>query len=327
MSQLIRRVGHLGCVAIRVSVAICLSRLSTLPAAAQVPELEARLEALTPDNAEAYFLLAEEVHDEADSADEADLARRLYVLAFVHYVPGSGVDRRASICIALSDLARNEQDRRWLSSLGFAIDPDRALPDWTRRRANQIAPDTAYLAATAIGLSRAGEGRMAGRMLAEPGVLEAIQRYDDLLAAEGLGDASEWLVRTAERWPCPNCRNDRVVAVTRENPPRRELCAVCEGDPGPKLSESERIATLRFESRLLTGIHRSWAAQIAADLGAPLRDADPAQLPLAMGVDPELVLYREGVWAAAPPSIGDASDGGGEVSPPSDAKDGPSEPD
>ncbi len=325
MIRMMPRIGQLARVALQISVALCASALLAPRAAAQVPELEARLALLTPDDAEAYFLLAEEVHDEADSVDEADLARRLYVLAFVHHVPGVGVDRRASICIALSDLARNEQDRRWLSSLGFAIDPDRSVPDWASRRADQIAPDTAYLAATAIGLSRAGEGRMAERMLAEPGVLEAIERYDDLLAAEGLGDASEWLTRTAERWPCPNCRNERVVAVTRENPPRRELCAVCEGDPGPKLSESERIATLRFESRLLTGIHKSWAAQIAADLGAPLRDADPAQLPLAMGVDPELVLYRDGAWVAAPPSIGEASEGGGEASPPPGANDGPSE--
>ncbi|MEO0715769.1 MAG: hypothetical protein AAFY58_02125, partial [Planctomycetota bacterium] len=125
--------------------------------------------------------------------------------------------------------------------------------------------------------------------------------------------ASAWVARTAERWPCPNCRNDRVVAVTRENPPRREICAVCEGDPGPKLSADERVATLRFESRLLTGIHKSWAAQIAADLGAPLRDADPAQLPLAMGVDPELNIYRDGAWVAASPSIGEPP--GGEDQP------------
>ena len=301
--------------ALQRSLHVCLYAIgvSVMHSAAQVPDIESRLEALSPGEADGYFLLAEEVHDEIQTAEDAQLARRLYVLAFVEHVPGAGVDRRASVCIALADLARNEQDRRWLASVGFAIDPERAVPTWVGGRSSEIAPETAYLAATAIGLARAGQGRMAGRMLEEPGVLDAIARYDDLLAAEGLGAASAWVARTAERWPCPNCRNDRVVAVTRENPPRREICAVCEGDPGPKLSPDERVATLRFESRLLTGIHKSWAAQIAADLGAPLRDADPAQLPLAMGVDPELNIYRDGAWVAASPSIGEPP--GGEDQP------------
>jgi hypothetical protein len=66
------------------------------------------------------------------------------------------------------------------------------------------------------------------------------------------------------------------------------------------MSEGMFLAQLRFEAILLQGSQRSWAAQLATDHGAPLRDTDPSTLPVVFEVDPDKVLWREGQWVVDP---------------------------
>lgn len=265
----------------------------------RVPDLDARLGSLTPDKPEAYFLLGEEVAAEADDPEAVGLARTLYVLAFE-------LDRRSglrtgvapSACLALADLARLEEDRRWLASLAHAIDHRYARPSWGM--VGEVAtPDQALAAATVLGYLRAGETNAALRRLDEPGVRELLERYELLLSPTNEPGAFERLLRRAAEWPCRECANERIVMRHGPDGVEAELCPTCLGNPGPALSDEELIGHLRLESLLLDGIHRSWAAQAASDLGAPLRDPDPEQLAPTFGVDPDRPYRRAGAWVDA----------------------------
>jgi hypothetical protein len=76
------------------------------------------------------------------------------------------------------------------------------------------------------------------------------------------------------------------------------LCDTCRGNPGPTITEEEMANHLRIEAVLLEGEQRSWAAQLVADAGAPLRDLDPAELAATYGVDPARPVWRGGEWVA-----------------------------
>lgn len=259
--------------------------------------LRARLEALTPSDPLAYYRLGEEVAAEATTTPQRQLAQTLFVLAFE-------LDRRAgglhgaSIALALADLSRLEQDRRWLRALARSIDPRYAQPDWGASTADQIPPALAYRAATVLGQIRAGRGSRVRDELDEPQVLDLFQRYESLLSPHGEPGALQILRRQGENWPCPECGNSRIVRKANTVPREDILCHTCHGDPGPRLTSEELIAHLRFEARLLDGIAGSWSAQIAADGGAPLRDPDPLELAPTLGVDPRRTLWRDGRWVA-----------------------------
>jgi hypothetical protein len=64
-----------------------------------------------------------------------------------------------------------------------------------------------------------------------------------------------------------------------------------------KLTPEQWLAQIRLESLLLSGIHRSWGAQVASDLGEPLRDPDARELPGVLGVDAARTVWRNGAWA------------------------------
>ena len=269
----------------------------------RVPDIDARLEALTPDDPEGYFLLAEEVSGEADDADALQLARTLYVLAFETERAGS-VDRplAPSVCLALADMARLEQDKRWLVSLAHTLDRRYATPAWRTAEPSATNPDQALAAATILGLVRSGHTHIARRMLEDQAVEDLLLRYESLLAPFGDPDALDRLVRQAESWPCDECDNERIT--WRQSPEGAEprVCYTCLGDPGPRLTASELIGHLRLETALLGGQNSSWSAQIASDYGAPLRDPDPNELAPTFGVDPDSVYWRDGAWVDAQPA-------------------------
>ena len=281
-------------------LAVLLAQASPAPRGIdRVPDLEARLTALTPDNPEAYFLLAEEVAAEADDSESVGLARTLYVLAFeLDRRSGFGSGVAPSACLALADLARIEEDRRWLASLAHAIDRRYERPSWGRV-GEAATPEQALAAATALGFLRAGETNAARRRLDEPGVRDLLERYELMLSPTNEPGAFARLLRHADEWPCRECANERIIMRIGPDGTEPELCPTCLGNPGPALSDAELIGNLRLESMLLDGIHRSWAAQAASDLGAPLHDADPEQLAPAFGVDPGRPYRRGGEWVDA----------------------------
>lgn len=267
-------------------------------------EILSRLELLHPDEPSAYFELAEEVADIADDPGRLGLAQSLYAMAFEldrrRITGAAGRSLAASAALGLADIQILERDRRWLIAIAGTMDERYLLPDWTIAAWPSVSDDVAFKAATAIGLARAGEGREARRMLDQPGVRELLQRFERALGATGGGGALFRVERYADQWPCRECGNAR--AVTRPGPrgPEVRLCPTCEGNPGPRLTEEEFIAQLRFESALLRGIQQSWGAQVMVDAGSPLLDPDPDELAATFGVDASRPYWRHGRWVAAP---------------------------
>ncbi len=267
----------------------------------RVRDLEDRLRELDPADPEAYFLLGEEVSAEAMEPEHLELAKTLFVLAF-------HMDRQrarptwisSSACLALADVSRLERERRWLMALAKAIDARQAPPDWNYADPIRASDETAYQAATAVGLVRSGHGRQARELFQKPEVRSLLVRFESLLHPAALPGEAGRLEREAEKWPCPECGNDRVVRRPGVSPPEYAACLWCKGDPGMKISLEEFVGQLRFESRLLSGVHRSWSAQVASDAGLPLRDPDPEELAATLGVDVRKVFWRDGKWTDEP---------------------------
>ncbi|MCC6676856.1 MAG: hypothetical protein IT436_06910 [Phycisphaerales bacterium] len=298
----------------RILIAVVLVVLGTARAAARQPEagapgetlvtlpeeLVSRLRGLDPARPAEYFTLGEEVADVYQTPADRQIAQHLFVLAFELDRRQGGTARLAgSACMALADLATLERDRKWLWALARAVDPRFQRTGWGEDDRGATRLD-AYRAATVLGLVRSGDGVAAQQLLKEPGVRETIRRYERLLSESGDTGGLRVIESEAQRWPCPECANARIVKKFGTNPPEYRLCTNCGGHPGPKLSIAQLVAQLRFESRLLRGIQRSWSAQIAADGGEPIRDPEPSELAAALGVDPAAPYWRNGAWVKAP---------------------------
>jgi len=257
-----------------------------------------RLGALSPDDPAGYLLLGEELLATARTDEGRALARRLFTIAYEQArLSGTMPGVQASACIALADTARFERDRRWLWSIVRLIDPRYNEPDWSRTVERVVSDEAAFRSAVALGLLRSGHGLRAKEILRDENVREVFDWYSGLLTGAGPGDVMTLLMAQAERWPCPECHNDRVVRKPGGGPKGPKVrCFTCRGNPGWELSEREMLATLRFESRVLSGVQRSWGAQLAADLGEPLRDPDPAAVVDAVGIDADASVFVDGEW-------------------------------
>jgi hypothetical protein len=267
-------------------------------ASALLLEFKDRLTALNPGDPQGYFLLAEEVADGADDQDRAALAQTLYALAFELYRAAGDNQRAASCAIGLASTERLERSRRWLQAVAGALDRRYALPDWAVAATASISDETALRAATVLGLARAGEGREARKLYEQPGVADLMKRYERAMGSTGETGSLSRLQKYMDAWPCKECGNQRFVGRPGEHGPEIRLCPTCRGNPGPRLSQEEYLAQLRFEAALLNGIQRSWAAQLTVDQGAPLRDPDPAEVGATYGVDASRAVFRNGKWEA-----------------------------
>ncbi|MFG0243892.1 MAG: hypothetical protein ACF8R9_13980 [Phycisphaerales bacterium JB054] len=274
-----------------------------------------RLEALEPDDAESYFLLGEEIIDLSPSKTGENLARELFALAFeLDRRDGSPSWIAPSSCIALASIARLESDERWLRAIANRIDPRYSPAPWrTASAEGGGVSSAAFAAAETVGETRAGHGIQARALLEKPGVRDLLLRYGRMLGFSASTGAAWQIEQWAGDWPCRECGNERVVFRPNTDPPSYRECYTCRGNPGPKLSTQEIVAQLRFESRLLQGISRSWGAQLAIDLAAPLREPVPDELAPVLGVDADLAYWRDG-WVARPgdravsPTLDDESD-------------------
>jgi len=260
-----------------------------------------RLAALRPDNPEAYFLLGEEIADGADDEPRLTLATSLFALAFeLDRKRGAGSTLAAASAMALARIERLDRDKRWLMAIAGSVDRRYALPDWNVGAAASISDETAFRAATVLGLSRSGEGREARRLLDQPGVSDVLKRYERAIGTTGETGALSRLDKYMQQWPCPDCSNTRSISKPGERGPEVRLCPTCRGNPGPRLDAEEFIAQLRFEAALLNGIQRSWAAQVVVDQGAPLRDPDLDELAPTYGVEAAKAYWRGGAWTDKP---------------------------
>ena len=271
-------------------------------AALDLPEwVITRLGSLEPTDAEAYFRLGEEVAELATSKSGEDVARQLFALAFeLDRHDGSPTWVAPSSCIALASIARLESDERWLRAIANRIDPRYTPAPWRVGAADGGGVSTAsFAAAEAVGETRAGNGIQARALLEKQGVRELLLRYGRMLGFSASTGAAWQIEQWAGDWPCRECGNERVVFRPNTEPPSYRECYTCRGNPGPKLSTEQVVAQLRFESRLLQGISRSWGAQLAIDMAAPLREPVPEELAAVLGVDADRPYWRGG-WVASP---------------------------
>ena len=285
-----------------VSAAESTQPVERLTLSRAVGDLTPSLAALSPSDPEAYLLLAEEIADEAGTPERIALARRLFVLA-IELDRGRGATPvSAAACRGLAGVAGSESDRRWLEAIARRFDASAPSPVPLVRTESEVNPQTGLRAATALGLARSGRANLAARYLEDPEVAGLIRRYDGVLRTDGLPGAESWLLEQTETWPLGVGSLDRVERLPGDGAPVYRFDPINEGDPGPDLTDRQLVAHLRLESRLLNGIHRSWAAQLAADQGEPLRDAEPDRLAKHFGIDPSANVYRDGDWVALAPA-------------------------
>lgn len=262
----------------------------------------ARLTALSADQPEAYFLLAEDIADGAES-DPARrrVATRLFVLAYeVSRQRPDGREIAASACLGLASVTGTPRDKQFLTSLARTLDPRQSPPGWVEVPEIATSDSGAYRLAVLLGDVRAGEGLRARRLLDDPDVGSLLERYDTLLSRSGWDLGVYTVRREAGRWPCSECRNERVVRRATQGVVEYQICPVCSGHLGPQLTSSQLLRQLRFEAWLLQGSQRSWASQMGMDGGLPLVEPDPDRVGLQFGVDSSLILWRNGSWIADP---------------------------
>ncbi|MEQ8317131.1 MAG: hypothetical protein RIE77_14755 [Phycisphaerales bacterium] len=271
----------------------------------RVHRLEERLRALDASEALAYLELAEEVSSETGSPEDRDLARHLYSVAY-------DLERRtrgrpevmAGACLGLASLEASDEGSAWLYAVAGLVDPRATRGAGAGITGLMVSPDVALAAANALGLARSGEGRRAGRMYEDEAVREVFDRYGRLLGGRGGLSGVSRFERALRDWPDLECGGSRVITRRGEDGIETLICPTCRGNPGPPMSEEEFLNQLRFESRLLRGIHQSWGAQIAADGGAPLLDPDPDRVPELLaaryGILVERTLWRDGQWIEPP---------------------------
>ncbi len=288
----------------KCAMAMCVFSLALLTSHVWAQPSESELSALDPHDAAGYLRLGESVAGEADTPDEVRLARRLFVYALQIGRESDDPQQRAlgaSAALALAQNASTATERRWLLSMAGALEP--VLARGLDRGSAPPAWDwsVGLLAAEALGLARAGEGREAVKRLDEPSVRAVLAEVTPLLGITGGGGASGLVERLSRGWPCPECGNQRVIARRRDGDVERSRCPTCLGNPGPReMTGQELSAHLRAELRLLNGSVRTWGAQLELDGGEPLREPSVSGLQRFYGVDPLARLWRDGQWVREP---------------------------
>lgn len=271
--------------------------------------VEERLLLLDPTEPEGYFQLGEEAAASSSEQDNLELAQHLYVLAIA--LAWDRPEKRAvaaGAALALADITRSEADRRALRSIASSLDARFGTRDWSRSTEVVVSDETAYDAAVTLGEIRAGWGTKVRSELQRPEIRRLIDRFSTLMTGTVNQNVLPELEAQAEAWPCPECHNERIVTKRHTGAIERRLCYTCGGNPGPMLTREQLVGQLRFEALVLDSSPRSWGAQVAADLGVPLRSADVSELPLQFGVDVTQTVFRGGRWVAPRGDVSNTAD-------------------
>jgi hypothetical protein len=208
--------------------------------------------------------LAEEVADEAGVPSNRDLARHLYGLA-----AALDQDRLArSACLALADLADDEQAKRRLRALASLLGSDGEFAieggESVGHSFSQFSSEAIIAFTEAISRYRKGQGAQAAAALRKPGADE--------------------LLKSCDRWlPGGYNRFQEVIKQSR-------------GQTRPTLSASDQLRLLHLEAAVLAGIDRTWSSELLVTRGSPLIEVDPSRLAETLEVDDGRPFYRNGRW-------------------------------
>jgi hypothetical protein len=233
-----------------------------------IDQWRSRLESLTPDDAMAYFDLAEDVADAATTDAQRDLARTLFSLA-------GALDRQhlgRSAALALADMERDILAKTRLLALAALLHNRDSDMAWVEARgaANrlELGGEAALAASEAIGFYRSGDGARALSRLERPGAMALLQACSGGLRGGVAGFLED-------------CKHYR-----QQHP--------------PPLTETAVNDLLRLENALLAGDRRPWSSELMLTGGRPLLEVDPDNLESAFGVDVSRPYHRAGRWVAEP---------------------------
>ncbi len=261
-----------------------------------------RLAALRGDDPVAYFELGEEVAYELASPEGQALARRLFVLAYAL----SERDRdehpwlARSVCLALSELATEAEERRWLRALAATLERRREHPGWTVERAGRGADNSLLEVATLLGDARRYENRRVRVGLRRHDIEEMLQE-GGVSRDEAVAIVAELVIASNEPPVCPVCKNDRITRERSGADLDVLLCRRCRGNPGAEMNAEHFVSHIRAEGVLLGAEPDTWAGQLALNRARPLRDVDPSELASHFDIDVLRV-----VWVAS----GNGAEGG-----------------
>ena len=281
-----------------------LLEISSQPVLELLPQLRERLNSLDPSKPLEYLELGEELSAEAVTREDVELAQHTLALAYL-LESGSRTpspERLAGICIALAEAERMPDRAHWLRSVAEIIHPTTTTQSLATA-GSMSEHAIGFRAATALGYIRSGNASQAARLLRDPAVTSIIAKNQMLLIGGGDASSLTWVQDQVRQWPCPECRNARIIRRPGNDGLETRICPWCGGDPGPTLDREQLIAQLRLESHLLEGVGKSWTAQVARDFGAPLRDPNPDEMPDVLlsryGATIAAPFYRDGTWVNA----------------------------
>jgi len=266
--------------------------MNALPAAlsmATLPDRDARLDALDPNDPSSYLRLAEMVAYEAQTPADLALARRLALLAaWLAEADARHARVASSACLLLADLSTDAQRRHWLRALADSFGARDGLLGWRVERTRDYSARLA--AAEVLGLVRAEDNRRAGERYENADVRRALGEY-----AHAIPGGLQMIEHRITHAPsCPECKNERVVRSS-SNPNDWVLCHTCRGRLSPVVERSHLVLSLRVE-RALLGEGDDWSVAIVAQEGAPLRDLTLEEAAEHYGVDLSRPVYRDGRW-------------------------------
>jgi len=249
------------CAVSAMIVLMCTAALTSAPSAQRSQQVNAwteQLEALQPQQPMAYFELAEDIADRAETPELRGLARHLFALAGALEPDRLG----RSAALALADMEEDARAKRRLLALATLLGDE--LPGRTAAATSRISTGQALSICESMSLYRQGRGPQSLSELERSGALETLKRYGNML---------------------PGGYNRFV-----------QDCRIYRNDLAPQLSAAELVRMLRLEVALLAGEDRSWAADLQVTGAAPLIEVDPTRIAETLGVDAQRSVYRNGRW-------------------------------
>jgi hypothetical protein len=224
-----------------------------------------RLESLAPETPMAYFELAEEVADGAESDAEKQLARELFALAGTL----DSVRLGRSACLALADLSEQSAQRTRLLILASMLNQRSGFdPISIELRSRVPDRDVAQEICEGLAYYRTGYGRRALQRLDDPEAVAILRQYARQLPG-GI---------------------NRIL----------EDCEHYRGGNRPILMEMEINRLLQFEASLLAGDDLQWSEALLLNGDAPLPEVDPQRLQDAFAINAQRVYWRDGRWVMQP---------------------------
>lgn len=259
--------------------------------------VQSRLGDLHPSRPADYFRLGEELLLFENDEQSSRLGVELLVRAVVLGERNSSYSIASSACIALSDLAVNERDRRWMWDLAYLIDPSRE-GEWVRAQQNQAESQTDKDAARCLFAIRYHQQPMGEDLFMDPDVRERI-----LQAGEGAGVSwavlESLLQREIERGNSDTCRG-RLYIAERGAPGRRLACPDHLRALGLLSNDEDLRVYLRVEMSL-SGIKTdSWGGAVSMSKDQAVKLPSVTDLAARLGVRSDEVFYRDGRWVATP---------------------------